>query len=221
MASDGNIMSFLACNEMCDTDKEIIVILMSWLDNWNDKDCIAKKTMLLNTIMPSPTLFVLNYADKHSIFESESNYHPFFRTLTLSNLHNLILKISDCLLTSGSVIRCCMKKKQIRNKRKYRYGHDLLASIFHEGTGFQSSISNCTFFRYNKIIYLLTKFNVWDTHVFGKTLLPCNDKILNGVFKKGIVKKKMKATLQNAIELTKIAKKMYGDDFYKLYEELI
>lgn len=218
---DGNIMSLLTSMEMCDTDKEIVVVLLTWLENWDEKKDDEKKQALLKYIMPSPTLFVLNYSDK-PCFERETKYESFYRVLTYANLHRLIMKIRECLLTSGSILGCCVKKRRIRNKKKYKYGHDLLASILSGNTGFQTSLSNGTFFRYNKIIYIMTDvLKIWDKETIGYSLLPCNDKIFANAHKKHIVKKKMRTTLANAIELTKIAKRMYGDDFYRLYKELL
>lgn len=218
---NGKIMSLLTSTEMCDTDREIIVVLLTWLENWDEEKDEEKKQALLEYIMPSPTLFVLNYLD-NPCFERENKYESFYRVLTYNNLHKLILKIRECLLTSGSIFCCCKKKRQIRNKRKYKYGHDLLASILSGDTGFQTSLSNCTFYRYNKIIYIMTDvLHVWDKEIIGYSLLPCNDKVFDNAYGKRIVKKKMKATLANAIELTKIAKRMHGDDFYKLYKELL
>ncbi|MBO7732729.1 MAG: hypothetical protein J6S67_09260 [Methanobrevibacter sp.] len=219
--SGDKILSLLALESLCDTDKEIIVVLSTWLDNWDDDMCISKKEMLINLFMPSPTMAILDYME-NPCFEKSQKYMSFFRTLTFANLHNLILKIRDCLITSGSILGCCAKKRQIKGRKKYKYGHDLLASIFAGETGFQSSLANCTFYRYNKIIYLLTyKYSIWDKKIIGKSIIPCNDHVFQNAFKHGITKKRMKVTLQNAIWLTNVARKKYGEEIYKLYEELI
>ena len=196
-------------------DYEISSIIISWLSNGWEIENHIQNNLLLNVMKPSPTQYVLNFDFNK---EEINPLRSMVKTLTYGNFENLIVRTRDLLVTYGSIKKAYLKHQVKRNKNKYV--HETFATMLGGDTGFQTKTPNCTFYRYNLLFYLLAyKHKIWDVDT-SNALLPCNDQTFACALKKGIIKKKMKSTLDNTIILTEIAKKKYGDDFYKLLNDI-
>lgn len=195
-------------------DLEIIAIFLAWLSNgWEHEMYVAKK-LLFDTMHLSPTKYILEYEQKDTILKN----HSFTNTLTIGDLDNLLMTLKKILITHGN-IKSAYMAAQKSNKKKY--SHDIFSLLLSKNTGFQTSKSKSTFFRYNLLFYWLWKYKIWDDIDMSKALIPCNDLIFENAYLQGIIKKRMKSNLKNAIILTEIAKKQYDGNFYTLYEKLI
>ena len=199
-------------------DYEIIAIIISWLSNGWTQESYMQNDLLLHVMKPSPTEYVLNY-DKDGM---ESLYnHSFLKTLTYGNYCNLIERIKHIIIAYGNVEKAYIKNHIKKRKNKCKYAHDTLALMLGGNTGFQTRATNCTFYRYNLLVYLLAyKYHIWSIDT-SDALLPCNDITFGNAYKKGLIKKKMKSNLDNTIILTEMARKKYGNDFYKILNELL
>lgn len=196
-------------------DIEIICVIASWLSNGIAYEDYVFFKLILRTMKSEPYQFVLNYKREYL----SKNASSFFNFLTYRHLNNLIVKLKEIEYEEGGLYRRVVKES---HNSKNKYAHDCLANIFDCDTGFQSNNSFGTFYRFNLLLYWLTHvIGAWDkSKIAVQCLLPCNDNILHKAKKEGLFRRTPRTTLESTIELTNIAIKKYGDDFYKLYDIL-
>lgn len=199
------------CNLINVRDWEFIMLFMAWMQNGGKYDFPFACTYINNIIQSNSSSIANN------INPLNNSNMCFYGNLTYNNLNTLISKFNTI------DIRDCYKER-MGNYKLYRckFPHEGLASCFGGDVGFPTKESGGTFFRYNLLFYWLTyKFKIWDDVDYKKGLIPCNDYIFEKAYKMGITKKKMKSSLKNTIELTRIAHSWFGsDDFYKMFELL-
>lgn len=199
-------------------DLEIVSVFGAWLSNDVFYEDYVFNKFVLTTLKLKPCDFVMKYSNEYE----KKGKASFFRFLTYEHLHNLIYKLKE-IESHKNGFMGFYKDNISQQKKTDKYAHDTLARIFGQNTGFQSQKSNGTFFRFNLLLYWLTyKLKVWDIGISNNALIPCNDKIFAKATDMGFFKHLPRTTLENAIYLTDIARRNYGDDeFYKLYEILL
>lgn len=203
------------------SDAEIVAVLTAWLTNGLQGEDYALHTIVDEIMQGKPSEYVDNYLPFMN-FGDVAAKQCFFRMFTYENLHNLIQSIKNARSKYGS-LQGAFESVMSRKKNKCKSVHDAFAIMFSGNTMFPTRESNCTFYRYNLLYYLLAyKLNIWDDdkyNCFAK--LPCNDDIFDKAFEFGVITKKRQSTLVNVLYLTDIAKELYGDkDFFILYDVL-
>lgn len=218
MDSNNKKLSFISSfNDIC--EMEIVAVLTSWMTNFHYDENYFIEKFVNEKMQPTPFKFILDYDQ----MKFQDNNKCFFYTLTNHNLNELLQRIQIEILAHGSLKTAYIKNGLTTRKFKHKYAHETLASMFGGDTGFQTRLAHCAFYRYNLLFYWLTrKLKIWNDVDTSNALIPCNDFVFRSALKHGIIKKPMKSTLSNAIELTQIAKDIYGNDnHYELYEKLI
>lgn len=189
-------------------DKEVMIILLSWLQNGTRHDNYAMHKICA-LVGDSPYQHVLSseYGDVPSL-------HSFSASLTYGNLFEIMAHLRLCYENGG--FETMFREFASREK----FGHGVLAYLLSDGTKLPLK-SYGAFYRYNLMLYLLTyKFAIWRDDYAYKTLLPCNDRIFDRAASLGITPKRLNTSLNSAITLTNIARERFGEDFYKMYELL-
>lgn len=149
---------------------------------------------------------------------TQSRNKSFFAYFTDGNLAELTDRYMKYVSSFGSLHSAFI---HYAVERPHEYAHEILAYMFGGGTGFQTLNSNGAFYRYNLLLYwLVFKLRVWDDVWTETILLPCNDRTFSRAYDFRIFKHHRKTNLQNTVELTKFARGLFGDEFYKLYEIL-
>lgn len=202
---------FLSCFK--DKDFEIVATICAWMANGWKNECETIQNYILKTMLPTPSEFIDNY-------EFRETHGSFFRLLTNEQLNMLLNKLKLIYKHHGSLEQCFIDTLA---KKKTKYNYEIFAKMLAHNTGFQSALSNCSFYRFNLLYYWLTyKFGVWQMQRHEKALLPCNDLIFKKAHEKGITKVLLKTNLPNTKILTQKAKEIYGEiNFFKMYEDLI
>lgn len=198
------------------TDNEIIAIFTAWMANqWEHENNITL-SYINDVLKPTPTDFVLNYP----ICESEKvDTNSFFRLIPHDAFMCLISKLKQIITTYDCVENYFNMRMNF--SKKARNVHIALAEMLGGRTFLPTLVSNCTFYRYNLMYYLLAyKYGVWDSIYMDKALLPCCDKTFKEAYRLEITKHQLKSNLENTILLTEIARNNFGDDFYLLHEYL-
>lgn len=198
------------------TDNEIIAIFTAWMTNQWKHETDKTLSYINDVFYPTPTDFVLNYP----ICDTEKiDTNSFFRLLPHDAFMCLICRLRHLIITYGNIENCF--NIWMETHKKAKHVHVALADMFGGRTFLPTIASNCSFYRYNLMYYLLAyKYKAWNSTYIYKALLPCNDKTFDEAYKLGIMKRQMKSNLENTEMLTNIAKNNFGNDFYLLYEYL-
>lgn len=198
-------------------DEEITAIFNAWLSNGVRGEEHAIKTIIHKIMDGRPLEYVRNYG----MGETFERYgvESFFGLLSYNNLHNLLSSLHNIYSYNGTLEEAYRKK---RKKNMGKYAHDVLSLVLGKDTGFTQPKATCTHYRLNLLLYYLQyHLQLWDYDAH-KTLIPCNDHVFERAYELGVVPNKMKNNIRSAIELTKKAKEVFGEEyFYKMYEFLM
>ena len=211
-----DIRKTLVSSFQANYDKEVVAVIASWLYNgYVGEEFILEST--IDKLKPNPITYVMNPS-----YEWEYDNGCFCGMMSNANFVNLLKNIRDANLVNGGMQQS-FQSYMYTKRHKCKYVHDALAYMFSGNTGFPTKTSKSTFFRYNYLYYLLYTLKIWDENSIDleKALLPCNDKIMQRAYKFGFTKKQLRSDLRGTIELSAIAKKMFGlKNFYILFEFL-
>lgn len=201
---------FLSCYK--GKDFEIVATLCAWMSNGWDNENSLIQDFIITKMLPNPLDFIDNY-------KSEETQNTFFRLLTNKQLDMLLNRLNEIYKYHGSLEQCFINTLV---KRKSRYNHEIFARMFLGGTGFQTPLSKCTFYRFNLLFYWLAyKYKIWQIQRYDKALLPCNDMTFRKAYDEGVTKMLLKSNLRSTKILTQKAKEIYGEHvFFKMYENL-
>jgi len=198
-------------------DEEITATFNAWLSNGVRGEEHAIKTLIHEIMDGRPLEYVRNYG----IGKTFEHYgvESFFGLLSYNNLHNLLSSLHNIYSYNGTLEEAYRKK---RKKNMCKYAHDVLSLVLGKDTGFTQPKATCTHYRLNLLLYHLQyHLQLWDYDAH-KTLIPCNDHVFERAYELGVVPNKMKNNIRSAIELTKKAKEVFGEEyFYKMYEFLM
>ena len=213
--SDSELSLFISSYKDPD-DATIVAILCAWVSNGLEGEEIAVERFIQREMDDYPTTAIRTRYTQEKV--ANRGIESFWGTLTYEHLFNLLSEIASILDGGNSIYEYY---EHATKRKRCKYAHDALAMILGHNNGFPTRKSNCSFYRYNLLFYWLTyKLHIWDVPT-SKALLPCNDRIYENAYKLGITKYKKKNNLENAVELTAIAREWFGDEhFYKLYELL-
>lgn len=192
---------------------EIAATICAWMSNgWPHED-VKIQEYIKKVMLPTPLEFIER-------FEYKQTNQSFFRILSSKQMNTLLSRIQFIYKYHGSLEQGFVDT--LAFERKTKYNHEILAKMLSGNTGFQTTESNCSFYRYNLLYYWLTyKFNIWENKRYGRALLPCNDATFKNAYSKGFTKVLLKTNLTSTKILTAKAKEIYGkDDFFKMYEDL-
>lgn len=202
-------------NTFTQTDKEIILVVGTLFYNFNSHDEVEKylvRKIVHETLQDNPTDYVSNF-QKETVQNSS-----LLRLVSNDNWSNLMVKLKKAI-ESGGTLEC--EYNNLKLKIKKACPHDVFAMMLSGNTGFPTTKSKCSFYTYYLLAYLLTyKYRVWKSDTVQNALIPCNSDVIKNAVKRGYIAKKSEPTLANARRLTDVARKKYGDEFYKLFEEL-
>ena len=198
-----------------DYDAEIVALISSWLSNGYRNEEFVVEYIVSEIMGGHPCQYVLTKKDYDT-----DNPISMCGMMTFGNFDMLMLKLKQTnLLMDG--LQCSISKYMNNGRHKCRYVHNALSLMLGGGTGFPTIQSNGTFFRFNHLAYTLShRLHLWNDLDNERMLLPCNDHIFQKAYECGIIRRPMKSTLRNTIELTKIARGMLGNDFFLLYDYL-
>ena len=202
------------------SDAEIVAVLTVWLTNGLQGEEYALHTLVDEIMQGKPSEYIDNYLPFMN-FGDVAAKQCFFRMFTYENLHNLMQSIKDVKVKYGS-LQVAFDNTMSKKRNKCKHIHDAFAILFSGNTMFPTRNSNCTFYRYNLLYYLLThKLGIWSDKYMSYAQIPCNDKIFNKAFEIGVIKKRSQSTLVNVLSLTNAAKIIFGDvEFLRLYDVL-
>lgn len=208
---DDSLLSFIATFLASLHDTEVVATICSWLSNGHQGEGWFAIRVCDVEHECGHLLEALNKRTQ------AGDDACFFSVLTNNNYRNLLDKLNAC---NGSLYDAFL----LQGGGCSKYAHDNLVRLLSCGTGLPTMNNDCTFFRFNLLLYWLTyrlKAPKWKDLDTSNFLLPCNDMVFENAYKLGVIKKRMQSKLSNAVQLTKIARKWFGDkDFFKMYELL-
>ncbi len=198
-------------------EKEIVAVISAWLSNGVRNEDYVLKSIICGEMKGQPIDFLQDYRVTGCYKDRE--YESLCGLLTYHHFHHLLIRLYSISKGSDTLQEAYL---YTLTKKKPPFSHDAFVRLLGKNTGFQTTKTNGTFYRFNLLFYWLTyRLNVWQDVDTTNAILPCNDKVFDNAYRLGIVEKPIKANLKNAVMLTNKAREWLGNnDFYKLYEIL-
>lgn len=192
-------------------DAEIAAFVCALVSNTYDgADEYAAHVVLYQIMGGKPSEYLREY-EPYKNFGEVLPLQSFHKSITFGDLSVFLLRIKETKEEYGSMEKWFV---QAMSKRPQEYGHTALADLFADVCALPNSYSDSTFYRFNLLIYYLTyKFGIWERHTSIKVLVPCDSLMLSW-------RRRTAGRLANAEKVTEDAVKAYGEDFYKMFEEL-
>lgn len=192
-------------------DAEIAAFVCALVSNtYGGTDEYAAHVVLYQIMGGKPSEYLREY-EPYKNFMEVLPLQSFHKSITFGDLSVFLLRIKETKEEYGSMEQWFIQSMSNRPKE---YAHTALADLFADVNSLPNSYCDCTFYRFNLLLYYLTyKFHIWERRHGIKTLIPCDSLMLAR-------RRRNRCTLANAEKITHEAMKKYGNDFYRLFEDL-